>query len=233
MIDFHAHILPGMDDGSESVAQSLAMLYMAAEQGIKTIVATPHFYPEEETVESFLERRRQAEEALRKEMANHEGLPQVILGAEVYYYIGIDNTDVLQKLTIGDSRYVMIEPPLSPWPERVFRDLEGIVLQQGLVPVIAHIDRYIRPFRTYKIPERLASLPLLIQASGAFFLDKKTKNLALRMLRKGQIHLLGSDAHNMSNRVMNLGPAREVISGKLGEATMDRIAQNGMEVLQA
>lgn len=232
MIDFHTHILPGMDDGSRSLEQSVAMLREAKSQGVEWIVATPHFYPEDESVESFLERREKAEAALRKEMAKHEDLPQVVVGAEVYYFTGISDSDILQKLTIGDSRYVMVEPPLSPWPERVFRELEGIVLQQGLIPIVAHIDRYVRPFRTYKIPERLSAMPLLVQASGEFFLDKRTKNMALRMLRKGQIHLLGSDAHNMEERCPNLGQAAEVIRKKLGEDLLEEISQSSRELLR-
>lgn len=232
MIDFHTHVLPGMDDGSQSLEQSIAMLQEEAKQGVKLVVATPHFYPEDESVESFLKRRDQAEAALRKEMEKHEGLPQVVVGAEVYYFTGISDSDILQKLTIGDTRYVMIEPPLTPWSERVFRELEGVVFQQGMVPIVAHIDRYVRPFRTYKIPERLAEMSVLVQASGEFFLTKRTKNMALRMLKKGQIHLLGSDAHNMENRVPNLGPAAELIRSKLGEAVLDAISQSSMEVLK-
>lgn len=231
MIDFHTHVLPGMDDGSRSAAESVAMLREAKAQGVTLIVATPHFYPEDESVESFLARRDRAEAALREEMEKHQDLPRLAVGAEVYYFTGISDSDILQKLTIGSSRYVMIEPPLSPWPERVFRELEGIVLQQGLVPIVAHVDRYIRPFRTYKIPQRLAAMPLLVQASGEFFLTKGTRSMALRMLRNGQIHLLGSDAHNMENRAPNLGAAAAVIRGKLGEALLEGIERNGKEIL--
>ena len=225
MIDFHSHILPGMDDGSQSVAESIAMLREEAKQGVTTVVATPHFYPENESVDAFLTRRAQAETVLRKEMEKHKDLPKVLVGAEVYYFTGISDSDILQKLTIADSRYIMVEPPLAPWPERIYRELEGIVLQQGLLPIVAHIDRYVRPLRTYKIPERLAELPILVQASGQFFLEKKTRNMALRMLSKGRIHLLGSDAHNMEDRAPNLGPAVAAIKAKLGEPGLENIRE--------
>ena len=57
VIDFHSHILPGIDDGSASVEQSIAMLRMEAEQGIDHVVATPHFYPQYDTPEHFLRKR--------------------------------------------------------------------------------------------------------------------------------------------------------------------------------
>ena len=232
MIDVHTHILPGMDDGSASVEQSISMLLSAAAQGVTTVVATPHFYPEDEAVESFLARRDKAEAALRLEMEKYENLPELAVGAEVYYFTGISDSNILQKLTIAGSRYVLIEPPLAPWPERVFRELEGIVLQQGLIPVVAHVDRYLRPFHKDKIPEKLAQLPVLVQASGEFFLQRRTMRKALRMLKKGQIQLLGSDAHNMAQRRPNLGPAATLIRKKLGEAILEDIRNNSLEMLQ-
>lgn len=232
MIDFHTHILPGMDDGSASVEQSIAMLQEEAKQGVKVVVATPHFYPEDESVEAFLARRAKAEDELRKEIEKHQDLPQVVVGAEVYYFTGISDSEILQKLTIGDSRYVMVEPPLAPWAERVYRELDGIVLQQGLVPIVAHVDRYIRPFHIYKIPERLMAMPLLVQASGEFFENKRTKRIALKMLKKGQIHLLGSDAHNMAERAPNLGTATDIIREKLGEEVLEVLSQNSMAILK-
>ena len=74
IIDFHSHILPGIDDGSESVEQSIAMLRMEAEQGITHVVATPHFYPRHDTPQRFLQRRKDADVAkpLRQRRAQHE-----------------------------------------------------------------------------------------------------------------------------------------------------------------
>ena len=225
MIDFHSHILPGIDDGSQSVEQSIAMLQEEAKQGVTLVVATPHFYPEDESVDAFLTRRDQAEALLRREMEKHENLPQLVVGTEVYYFTGISDSDILQKLTIGNSRYVLIEPPLAPWPDRIYRELEGILLQQGLMPVVAHIDRYIRPFHSRKILQQLARLPIMVQASGEFFLNKKTRNMALRMVKAFRIQILGSDAHNMAERAPNLGPAISLIKEKLGEEALEYIRE--------
>ena len=66
IIDFHSHILPGIDDGSRNVEESIALLRKEAEQGITHVIATPHFYPQHDTPERFLKRRNEAETVLRE-----------------------------------------------------------------------------------------------------------------------------------------------------------------------
>ena len=231
--DFHTHVLPGIDDGSASVEESLGMLRMEAAQGIRHVVATPHFYPRHDSPERFLERRDRAEKLLRERIAQEPGLPEISVGAEVYFFPGISDSDALKQLTIGEKRFILIEIQEAPWGDHVFRELEGIYVKQGLVPVIAHIDRYIAPFRTYGIPERLEDLPVLVQANAGFFLRSATKGMAMRMLSKGQIHLLGSDCHNLSNRPPRLGEAVDAIRKRLGDHVLERIENTGFDVLGA
>ena len=226
MIDFHSHILPGVDDGSPDVETSIAMLRMAAQQGITHVVATPHFYARHDRPQRFLARRDRAEAALREEMARHEGLPELLVGAEAAFFRGISDSEFLPQLTTREKRCILIEMPLAPWPEEFFRELEAIRGKWGIMPIIAHIDRYIGPFRTFGIPQRLARMPVYVQANAGFFLNRRTADMALRMLKKGQIHLLGSDSHNLSDRKPNLGPAVEKIRRHLGEAALSRIGDN-------
>lgn len=222
MLDFHSHILPGVDDGSCSVEQSVAMLREEARQGIGCVIATPHFYPGRDDLDTFLVKRAEAEKTLRQEMAKHTGLPRLMVGAEVLYFPGMGDSPVLEKLTIAGTRCVLVEMPMGDWTDRMYRELEKIALQQGFVPVVAHIDRYISPWRTKGIPKRLAELPVLVQANGTFFLHRKTRHLARKLLAKGQIHLLGSDAHNMTDRAPNLGP----VMACLGEEQLRFIREN-------
>ena len=231
IIDFHSHILPGIDDGSANLEESVAMLQAEAAQGITRVLATPHFYAQHHKPERFLEKRAQAEERLRQEMTRHSGLPEVSIGAEVYYFSGISHCDALSELTIDKKRYILIEMPLPPWNERMYRELEGIWIKQGLIPVVAHIDRYIAPLRTHKIPQRLAELPVLVQANASFFTDRSTRRMALRMLRQGGIHLLGSDCHNLSDRAPNLGSALQIIEDQLGPRAIAEICAHQDEVL--
>ena len=223
VIDFHTHILPDVDDGSKSVEESIALLRMEAEQGIDCVVATPHFYPQYDTPERFLEKRNRSEAVLREEMAKHTGLPQLIVGAEVYYFNGISNSEAMSILTIGEKRCILVEMPVCDWSDSMYRDLGELYTKQGLTPIIAHVDRYFGRFRTYQIPKRLAQLPVLVQANANFFLDKTSVRMALRMLKKDRIHLLGSDCHGVSSRKPNLRQALELIEKRQGKEPLDRI----------
>lgn len=230
IIDFHSHILPGIDDGSADVAQSIEMLRLEAEQGITHVVATPHFYARHNTPEAFLRSREEAEAALRAEMAGCSGLPQLSIGAEVSFFRGMSDSEMLEQLAIRGTRYILVEMPLPPWTDIHYRELEAIWSKRRLTPIIAHIDRYIGPFRTRGIPERLMELPVLVQANGDFFLDGGTASMALRMLRRGQIHLLGSDCHSTRSRKPNLGDAVQRIARKLGQEPLEQIRQCGQAV---
>lgn len=230
VVDLHSHILPGIDDGSSSLEESIAMLRMEAVQGVQHVVATPHFYPQHDSPERFLDRRKQSEILLREKM-REEKLPKLSIGAEVYFFPGISESEALSQLTINEKRYILLEMPKSPWKDSMYRELESIYVKQGLVPIIAHVDRYIAPFRTYGILERLEELPVLVQANASFFLNRATRGMALRMLKNGQIHLLGSDCHNLKNRPPRLGEAVEVIQQRLGEQALEYLEHQGLQIL--
>ena len=231
IIDFHAHILPGVDDGSCSVEESIAMLRMEAEQGIKHVVATPHFYPRQDTPERFLKRRAEAESLLRQEMAKYDGLPGLSVGAEVYFYNGISDSDAIKEFAIDGKRGVLIEMPHPPWSESMYRELENLYVKRSLIPIIAHVDRYISPFRTYGIPQRLAELPVLVQANAKFFLKRSTSAMALRMFKKDYIHLVGSDCHHPSSGKADLGAAVQLLNRRLGENAVEAICACQRRVL--
>lgn len=231
IVDFHSHILPEIDDGSGSLTESIGMLKMEARQEIRHVIATPHFYARYDDPKQFLLNRRKAELRLREAMKRVDGLPEVTVGAEVHFFSGMSDSRVLPYLTIGQKRCILIEMPESPWSESMYRELENVSVKQGLIPIIAHVDRYIAPFRTYHIPERLEELPVLVQANANFFLRSSTRSMALKMLKKNQIQLLGSDCHNLTTRQPYLGDAVEVIRHRLGPDALKRIQYYQNEIL--
>lgn len=230
--DCHSHILPGMDDGSRNVEESIVLLRLLAEQGIPHAAATPHFDPCCDTPARFLARRAAAETALREEMQRHSGLPRVSIGAEVYFSPGISDWEELAELSYGGADYVLIEMPPFPWNASHYRELEAIAEKQGLTPVIAHIDRYLGRFPARQFTRQLTELPVLVQANASFFLNPFTAPAALGLLRKGNIHLLGSDCHNLHTRPPNLGPAVRKIRSSLGDGAIARIQFYQKEVLK-
>lgn len=214
IVDFHSHILPGIDDGSADLAESLALLGREAAQGIDHVVATPHFYARYDQPEAFFRRRDRAEAQLRQALAGRAGLPQLSVGAEVHFFRGISQSEVADRLTIDGTAYLMVEMPQGRWTEAMYRELEDLH-RRGLRPILAHIDRYLSPFHSRDILRRLEQLPVVVQANADFFLGRRQR-LALAMLRREQIHLLGSDCHNLHARPPRLGAALAVIEKKLG-----------------
>lgn len=216
IIDVHCHILPGMDDGSSSVGMSIAMLRREAEQGIGQVIATPHFRGNRENPREFLERRSTSEKRLREAMESRIGLPELTMGAEVAFFSGMSESEWLPELAMERRNGILIEMPEAPWTGSMFRELAGIYEKHGIIPVIAHVERYLSPFRDYDIPGRLEALPVLVQANASFFLNPRTSRRAMNMLRRKQIHLLGSDCHTLAQRGPDLGKALEQIAARLG-----------------
>lgn len=231
--DFHSHVLPGIDDGSQSLGESLKLLRMEAEQGIRQVVATPHFYGHRDTLEGFLSRREAAATQLKQAIKTETDLPQVLVAAEVYYFNGISETSVLKDLTVEGTDCVLIEMPMQEWTESMYREIARIPERQGLQPIIAHIDRYIRPLRRNSHVAKMEQLPVWIQANGEFFLNKRTRSMAMRMLRERRIHLLGSDCHNLNSRKPNLGQTAEIIRSQLGSGAIENILRFQKEMMYA
>lgn len=229
VVDFHSHILPRIDDGSRSVEESLAMLQLSWSQGIRRVILTPHFYPQQTTLETFLEMRQHSLELLRQAVRPGMEVPAMLPGAEVYYFPRMSQSDTLQKLAIEGTRAILVEMPMVTWTDRMYRELEEIYHNQELTPIVAHVDRYLGRFRDYGIPQRLAELPVLVQANASAFLEGSR---GIKLLRSRQIHLLGSDCHNMCSRKPNLGPALERISRKLGNNAVRWLRTSEQELLR-
>lgn len=213
MIDFHSHILPCIDDGSKSVEQSLEMLRMLKNQGVSKVLATPHFYANHNTVEEFLIKRNQAYKKLFENMPSH--MPEVILGAEVKYYEGISRLENLHKLCIGDSKLLLLEMSMRRWTEYTLRELREMSLSGNITIVIAHIERYLN-FQDKNVLDELINSGILIQANADFFLNFIGRRKALSMLANNQIHFIGSDCHNLTDRAPKIGEAISYIKRKAG-----------------
>ncbi len=229
--DFHSHILPNMDDGSSSVEESIALLELEAAQGVERVMLTPHFYPQNETPQDFLKRRNASEAVLRAAIGGGREFPVLTVGAEVAYYLGMSQSEELPLLALEGTDCILIEMPPAPWPRYVWRDLRAIREEWGLMPIIAHIDRYIRPLRTYGIPRRLEEIGVLVQANGNFFIRRETERMAMKLLKAGRIHLIGSDCHGMESRRPNVKEAAEKIERKLGREALSRISDMEYKIL--
>ena len=223
VVDFHTHILPAIDDGSKSVEESIALLKEEKAQGIDVVVVTPHFYPQHDRPERFLARRKKAYDALVEEISTDDNLPHIIQGAEVYYFNGIGQWEGLRDFTIENTNHILLEMPMTKWTDRMYDDIADIYRSQGLIPIIAHIDRYINIFNVKSVMAKLEELNVVIQANASFFTNKSTRKLALNLLKKYGINILGSDCHNMETRKPNLHETVDIIVNQLGESYIHEI----------
>ncbi len=202
--DLHSHILPGMDDGCKTAEQSVEALKLAYSQGVRYLFATPHYYPVE-SVESFLRRREAAWDSLQKQMEKEPAakIPRICLGAEVAFRPGLSFEEDLHKLCLGNSRYLLLEMPFNKWSSGVIREVTNICNARSLVPVIAHVERYIEDQSAEAVRE-LFSSEILAQMNAGSLQNIWTRRQRLKLLRKGTVQLLGSDCHNLTTRPPNM-----------------------------
>lgn len=217
MIDFHSHILPKMDDGSRNVEESLLMLNALAEQGISRVIATPHFYANDESVSEFLNRRQVSFERLKVSMS--DDMPQVKLGAEVRFYEGISRLEGLESLCIEGTRLLLLEMSMQRWTEYTLKEITDISCRGKVVPVLAHLERYMNFQRADDLNGLLAN-GVLVQVNASFISKFLTRRKAIGLLKNGAVHFLGSDCHNMSDRAPDIGDAFKIIENKLGKEFM-------------
>ncbi len=228
MIDWHSHILPQMDDGSHDAAESRSMIDMLVSQGVSTVIATPHFYANDETVDSFLERRKSSFELLKPEMP--ESTPDILLGAEVKYYQGISRMTGLEALRIGDSKLLLLEMPMTVWTEYMVRELTELSCKNNIQIVLAHMERYLS-LQNQTVWGRLYDSDILMQVNASFFTTLSSRRRALSLLKEGRVHFVGSDCHNLKYRPPQIGKAFELIRKKLGDDYLCQMNEYGHSVL--
>ncbi len=230
MLDLHTHILPGVDDGSRSVEQSIAMLQCQAKQGVDTVVLTPHFLARRESPSSFLKRRSAAEQKLRAALSETAGLPDVLLGAEVAFFDGMCRSEELDLLCIGHTRAMLIEMPFCEWNRRMLNELEEIRHFRGIQPILAHVERY-RSFVPDALIEQLNQDGMWIQINASHVLRWQTSRHAMAMLRRQSVHFVASDCHNLEQRKPNAGEAMEKIRRKLGNQGLELLGRSEAALL--
>lgn len=228
MIDFHTHILPKLDDGSRSTEESVAMLEELRLQGVAEAVLTPHFYANHSSPSDFFERRTAAWESLRQHYK--ADAPKLRLGAEVRYFDGINRYEDLDRFCIEGTQILLLEMPDGPWTKRMTLTLAELNERSGITVLLAHIERYWR-CQPKEIRRELAESGIRMQLSAEHVIDRRTRREALKMLRSGTAHVLGSDCHNMTSRKPNMSEAVAIITRKLGTEFAQSICENGRLLL--
>ena len=228
MIDFHSHILPGIDDGSKDVEMSLRMIEALRDQEVDTVVATSHFYATQRTPARYIERRQEAYEKLLPVLP--EGSPRILLGAEVLYFPGISHMSELPRLCMEGTNVLLLEMPFDLWKEYYIREVRELARCGDFTILMAHIERYFFQ-QPIDIWDEFLDLGILMQSNADFFLPFKTRRKAIRLLSEGRIHVLGTDTHNTTNRAPRMDEAVRMIGRHCGQETLEYIDELGRWLL--
>lgn len=224
MIDIHAHILPGLDDGAKTWEQSLQMAQMAVEDGIKMMVATPHLFKSRIIDMKQVNPKEiilQHVDELRQKLLEEKIPLEIVPGCD--FPLGFESLQLLddgRALTINDAnRYLLLELPdtsLPPATEEICFHLQS----KGITPIITHPERHmIFQEMPYKL-KRLIDLGCLAQMTGnslTGWFGRRVKKISRQLVKLGYIHVFATDAHDLKRRPPLLKQALTELSRLVGE----------------
>lgn len=229
MTELHCHILPNIDDGAKDIKASINLLKLEKENNVKRLVYTPHFKSYEKSLDQFILEREKSSDELSTVLTESLTIQNTKLGAEVYLTPDLIELD-MTKLCIEDTNYMLIEFSQefnSSWIEDVLYEAE----LQGIVPIIAHIERYPYAMEDLSFVSELIDKGCIIQTNAPTILrGDKCSKLIIKMISWGLIHIIASDTHSVHRRPPKLQEAFNCISKKLNEDVSRKLEQNAEDI---
>ncbi|MDR2532696.1 MAG: hypothetical protein LBC82_07630 [Oscillospiraceae bacterium] len=229
-IDFHAHILPGIDDGAASIIESLCLLKMLKEDGVDTVVATPHLYLHRDSVNGFFRKREKSAQILAEAMKDNQGdYPKIVLGAEVYFTDGL-NSLPLKELCIAGTDYLMLELPYNPFSSMFMNSFANFLNYCEVKIILAHVERYF----DFNEAERVADIlnyGLMAQGNCDSVVSARSRKATLGLIRNGDIKLLGTDLHSIDRRPPRFADAERIIRNKLSDGAFENMMKTAEMIL--
>lgn len=232
IIDCHSHFLAHIDDGAKTTAESIEILKWSKECGVDTMISTSHCYPKnEETISTFLERRKDSLARLQASLAESgdaESIPDIRLGAEVNLITDISEFENLKDLCIEGTNYMLVEMPWIPWREWMYDCIYSLTVH-GIRPIIAHIERC---FANEAHLHNLFRLDNVIyQINSTAFTNSLGRKLIKKLNSEKAVHIIGSDTHNMTDRKSDIKLAYDAMEKYYGSNCKDIFIQNATNVL--
>lgn len=229
-IDIHSHILPAIDDGSQSLEQTIAMLNIACNQGISSMIATPHNMPGKGCPSTALVLAKV--KALNR-VACDEKIPITIYPGTEYYF----REEVLElfhneeAITLGNSECVLVE--FEPMVERTyFRNSLREILGTAYIPVIAHVERYVKVMEDISVLKELRKMGALVQVNSASVTGDngfRTKSCVKRLLKEHLVDFIGTDAHSDRHRAPFMEKCADILYKKYGAGYADALLGDNAE----
>jgi len=221
MIDLHCHILPGLDDGAANLEESLRMCSMAAEDGIKTIVATPHTL--DGVYMNELTGIRQAVSDLNRHLIQNHIPVEILPGADVH--VNINLLELLKEgkaTTVNDNRrYLMLEFPHRSVPPKVQNLIFELNLH-GIIPILTHPERNMVLQHDLDLVHELVLQGVLVQITALSLLGEfgsGAERCSRDLLKRNLVHIIATDAHSPESRPPLLSPALEAATRLIGETS--------------
>lgn len=224
--DIHSHVIWGVDDGAETREETFAMLKAAAADGIGKIICTPHVTPGvyEFPEKRFLEHFRIAEQYIASEKLDL----QLYRGAEILY---TDNTPRMIRegkiATLAGSRYILIEFSPTDSKDHIFGAIQKVA-GTGLIPVIAHMERYPAIHKTEEAKELKKRFGAMIQINARSATRKQPffrRRFFDALFREGICDFIATDTHAMEGRGTCMTAGMEAVQQKYGEEIARRLKE--------
>lgn len=217
MIDIHSHILPGIDDGARTEADSIAMAQVAIKEGIDTIIATPHH--RNNSYDNY-KQEIVTNVSILNELFQQRNIPlKVIAGQEVRIYGELLEDYAKGEIqTLADTKYLLLEFPSREVPQYAEQLLYDIQLS-GLRPIIAHPERNMELLENHDRMYELIRNGALAQVTAGSVLGKFGKDVqefTEQLIKANLVHFIASDAHNTKSRGFGLADAYDVINDQFG-----------------
>jgi protein-tyrosine phosphatase len=218
MIDIHAHILPGIDDGPFDFNQSLEMLRKGVKDGIRGVVCTSHVLNrlDGEIEKKFIETFKKLEYQVKMNKISIS----LWLGSEIHCHASFDKKSRLTTLN-GNGKYILLELPMMEVP-RDSRELFFDLILKGFTPILAHPERNLTIQKNPEIANDFVQRGVLLQVnSGSLtgMFGRKVKQTAFKMMQQQIVHFIASDCHNTKSRPLALKRAYSAVARKWGEDT--------------
>lgn len=201
LTDLHTHILPGIDDGAQDLDTALQLLQAQKASGVERVALTPHFYPVEEELDNFLEKRRQAWDLLRSAW-DEKTMPRLRLGAEVHFSPCLADMD-LRELTLQETDYMLLELPDVMQPTFLEPVVQQI-LDGGITPILAHVERCVYFAEKPAKLQHLIEMGALAQISLRMLHNKRMRKFAEICLQKNAAQIIASDIHCAENAALGV-----------------------------
>ncbi len=234
MFDIHCHLIPEVDDGAQSLEEACAMARIAYESGTSTLVATPHYNVPGSFQNISGTHLKNQFSKLCDSIQNSKNPIRVMLGMEVFATDDIANKIGSGEIVmLNDSRYILIEFDMNDHPLHVNGLLDQIA-HLGLVPVIAHPERY--AFMQHEMENAFywKTKGYIIQLNkgsiqGSF--GSRIRRTACNMLRMNLAHVIASDGHSPYQRTPDLFDIYEYVSDHYSREYADDLLKNIPEMI--